>query len=320
MKIIQNAQSVKRKIAVFQMDALESLNPTLDSTMLLIREGLKRNYNCYCYLPQDLRCSNGIIFATVTALYNDPNSRIYLTKGEQLKNFNLKQSDLLFIRQDPPFNIGYISLTYLLDFIKNDVIILSNPTSLRDNPEKLLVQHLKQHIPPTLIARTRQPFIDFFEEHKTIVLKPSYSFGGQNVMKINSHTTLDAYLALENFAEPLIAQPYLEEVTMGDVRIIITKNQIIGSYKRIPLKGDFRTNMAMGGVAKPHILDSTQQKIAQDILKILNTKNIFLAGVDLIGHFLIEINITSPTGLTALNQLYSMKSENIIWNEIEQLL
>lgn len=301
----------------FQIDVLKYLNFETDSTLLLMKEACRRGYKVFFYFPQNLTFYNGELIAQgYYAHFNGD----YLDLNLNKEYFNLKKTDIIFIRQNPPFDMTYLSTTYLLDFLSKKIILINQPQAIRDNPEKILVNHFLDLIPPTLISRDSKVIKKFIDKHKRIILKPLYSFGSRGVLSLqNDDHDLMAILNifLEQTKEPLVIQKFLPEIFQGDVRIFLVDGEFLGGFRRVPKNGDFRSNLIVGGMSTSYVLNNRDKEICKKIGPILKAKGLFFVGIDIIGKFLIEINTTSPTGINALNKINQEKLELKIWNIIE---
>ena len=214
----------------------------------------------------------------------------------------------------------YLTSTYLLEMLPDKILFVNNPTGVRDSPEKILVTYFSHLIPDTLISRDLMSIQNFIEDYKMVVLKPLYSFGGTGIFilkkeDINLRSLLG--ILIEQSNEAFIIQKFIPEVFIGDIRILIIDGKIIGGFRRIPKKGDFRGNMFVGGKVEPYVLNNRDREICEEIIPILKERGLLFVGIDIINGFLIEINVTSPTGLHSMNKLYSGNIEDDFWNSIE---
>jgi len=312
---------MKKKLAI-QMDAVESLNPHTDTTMLLGREALQRGYEVYYYLPKDLTFLNGDITAKARKItfHKDPDN--YYTAGKW-QTFNLRDVDVVLMRQDPPFNMEYITATHLLEMLQPDVLVVNDPFHVRNAPEKLFMFQFPEFIAPTLITRNADAIENFLSEHKDIVLKPLYGYAGQSVFHVkqgdsNFHALLETFFG--NSGEPIIAQRFIPEIKTMDKRIIVIDGKVTAIYGRVPAKGDIRANMRVGGTSIKIAWSKRDILIGETIGKELVKRGILLAGIDVIGDYLTEINVTCPTGLIKSNELYNLKQESLLWDAIEKRL
>ncbi|XP_022778545.1 uncharacterized protein LOC111320120 [Stylophora pistillata] len=302
----------------FQMDPLESLNFRTDSTLLIMKEAYKRGHTIFFYTPENLSLCEGKLLAKG---YHINFEGGVLNAAVQKEMFDLFQADVVFIRQNPPFDMGYLSATYLLDLLPQTTVFVNDPTGIRNSSEKLLATHFPEITPPTLISQDTENIQDFIEKHKKIVLKPLYGFSGQGIFTLkaqdpNLEPLLDTFLTHSN--EPFVIQKFLPEVVEGDARILLIDGEPVGGIRRVPKKGSFRSNISVGGTPKPYTLSPRDKEICKKISPTLKERGLLFVGIDVIGGFLIEINTTSPTGIGPLNKMDGHKVEAHLWNVIEK--
>lgn len=310
------------KIAV-QMDYIDSLVFHSDSTLLLCMEAQTRGYKIFYYTPDKLTYNNGKITARAFPIwfYDDPRS--YYKLGEEFI-LDLSSVDVVLLRQDPPFDMNYITTTYLLEQLQPKTLIVNDPASVRNNPEKLFPTVFKEFMPPTLISGDTREIREFYKEYKDIIIKPLYGHGGRAVLHIkedddNFSTILEMLFSYGK--EPIIAQRFLPEVKNKDMRVILIDGEFVGAVGRIPENGSIRANMRVGASAKKvETLTKKQQEICEALKYPLKEKGLILAGLDLIGDFITEINITSPTTLRTINTLNNTSLEKIFWDAAESKL
>lgn len=218
--------------------------------------------------------------------------------------------------------MSYLTSTYFLDLLPKNILILNNPSSIRNNPEKILVTYFQDLIPPTLISRDIKIIQEFIEINNKIVLKPLYNFGGKGILNFdkkdpNLKSVLEIFLKKTH--EPFLVQKFLPEVFDGDIRILLIDGNFIGSFKRVPNKKDFRSNLIIGGNYKNYKIDSRHKKICEKIYSCLKQTNLFFVGIDIIKNFLVEINTTSPTGLRVIDKYQkNIKIDKLIWDFLEK--
>ncbi|MDE3060464.1 MAG: glutathione synthase [Pseudomonadota bacterium] len=309
-----------RRVAI-QMDPIASIKPQTDSTLLLGIEAQRRGYEVYYYTPDKLAYYNGAVTAQAHRITLRADPAHYYDLGETL-TLDLNTMDVVLLRQDPPFDAAYIGTTYLLERLPKTLVV-NNPASVRDFPEKWAPTLFSQYMPPTLITADPGEIERFRREHKDIVIKPLYGFGGHNVFRIrpedeNFPTLME--MAFGHSKEPWVAQPFLPEVKTGERRIILIDGELAGVIGRIPLENEIRANMRVGGTAVKAELTSRQREICAALKPFLKEKGLILVGIDVIGDWLTEINITSPTGLAAINRLYGKTLESEVWDAIEKKL
>ena len=294
------------KIA-FLIDPLEKLNPESDSSLKMIAESIKKGFATYICQPEDLFMVKEKLYASLR-LFTDLN---------QIEVLELSTFKMIFIRQDPPFDLQYITCTYMLETIKNQVQIINDPTSLRDHPEKLFPLSFPGFIPKTIITSRLDIAQNFIEQMGAAVLKPIYSFGGRDILAVNSknlHAKFN-YL-LEKYKDKVIIQEFIPEVKNGDKRALIVNGQVVATILRKPEEGSILANLAQGGTAYKTELTERELEICQTVGKELIKKKIIFAGLDLINDYLIEINITSPTCIIPANNLYNIKIEELIFDAL----
>jgi len=302
-----------------QMDPPEALHPAGDSTILLMEEAQKRGHRLYYYHPSRLFWAEGTLYAPAQpiTLTGDPQS--WFALGESVL-LDLAGVDAVLMRQDPPYDMAYLSATYLLSRIHPHTLVVNDPTSVRNLPEKIFPLDFAQYMPPTLIASEREPIEDFLRTHGDIILKPLYGHGGHAVFRLRQDSeNLQALLEFffRRGERPVIAQQFLPEVEQRDLRVILINGQVEGVIGRQPAQGEVRSNLRVGGTAVRMELTAHQQKICEEIGATCAEKGILFAGLDLIGDFLTEINITSPTGLRAVKNLYGTAPETAFWDAVE---
>ena len=309
------------KIAI-QMDPLESINIKSDSTYILALEAQKRGYRLFHYLPENLIYENGRVAALGNIFRLFPNKKIFFKKFETQKIF-LDDYDVVLVRQDPPFNMSYITATYLLEMVSNKTLILNNPKSIRDNPEKLSMFNFKNIIPPTLISKNIEWCFNFQKKYKKTIIKPLYGNGGEGISKLDgTNVVLKKKISklINKYNQPIVIQKYLNEIKEGDRRIILIDGEYAGSVARIPKKGSVTANFHTGGTAKKVGLIRRDKKICHILKPFLKKNKLFFTGIDVIGNYLTEINVTSPTGIQEINKLNGVRLEKFFWDRVEKKL
>ncbi|MDX2100940.1 MAG: glutathione synthase [Alphaproteobacteria bacterium] len=303
-----------------QMDPIESVSIDGDSSFVLALEAQRRGHRLWHYLPGDLALDRGRLFATVRALEVRRVKGDHFTLGEP-ERVDLGTMDVVLLRQDPPFDMGYITTTHLLDHIHPKTLVVNNPTSVRNAPEKLLVTHFPDLMPPTLITSRWDEIRAFRAEFQDIIVKPLFGNGGAGVFHI---TPGDENLTalLEMFAartrEPLMIQRYEPAVRAGDKRIILVDGEPMGAILRVPAAGEARANMHVGGQPVKTALTPREEEICRRIGPTLRDQGLIFVGIDVIGDWLTEINVTSPTGLQEVARLDGVHLERAIWDRIEE--
>ena len=308
-----------------QMDDIHQINIHGDSTFAMMREAARRNYKLFYYMPKDLSYINGEIvahghFVTVNIMADKDAPPFTLQKQETI---NLAAADVVLMRQDPPFDMGYITATHLLDFLHPKPFVVNNPTSVRNAPEKLFTLHFKDLMPETLVSRHMGDIKNFHKEYGDIIVKPLHGNGGAGIFKLSPHDpNLDSLLEMffASSSEPLMIQRFIKNVTKGDKRIILADGVPIGAINRVPLKGQIRSNMHVGGQAMKSELTEKEREICARLEPILKEQQLIFTGIDVIDGCLTEINVTSPTGLQEIGRFNNSCPEGDIWDAIENYL
>jgi glutathione synthase len=303
-----------------QMDPMDSIDIDADSTFSLALEAQRRDHALFHYLPRDLGFRNGRVLARVRRLSVRRKAGDHFTLGAP-ELIDLATMDVVLMRQDPPFDLAYITATHLLDHIHPDTLVVNDPTEVRNAPEKLLVTHFGELMPETLITSDRALINEFRAEMKDIIVKPLFGNGGAGVFHIApGDENLNALL--EMFAqiapEPVMVQRYLPEVRQGDKRIILVDGVAVGALNRVPAAGEARSNLHVGGEARPAPLTKRDREICEAIGPTLKQRGLVFVGIDVIGDYLTEINVTSPTGIQQINRFDGVSVESLIWDAIER--
>ena len=305
-----------------QMDPIEHVKINADSTFALALEAQSRGHALLYYGPRQLFFRDGTVGATVRALQVRAVAGDHFTLGEPYL-YDLLQADVVLLRQDPPFDMGYITTTHLLERLQPKTLVSNDPAEVRNAPEKWLVTQFKDLMPPTLIASDPAQIRAFRDEHKDIILKPLYGNGGTGVFRLKPDDENLGSL-LEMFAnfyrEPIMAQRYLPEVRTGDKRIILIDGEFAGMINRIPAEGEARSNMHVGGKPVPAQPSARDMQICTTIGPELKKRGLIFAGIDVIGDYLTEINVTSPTGIQEVKRFGGPDGAKLIWDAIERRL
>jgi glutathione synthase len=302
-----------------QMDPVERIDIDTDSSFMLGLEALRRGHALFHYLPQDLTFRQGRVLARARSLELRREQGNHYTLGEP-QMLDLAGLDIVLMRQDPPFDMSYITATHLLEHVHPETLVVNDPVEVRNAPEKLFVTHFGDLMPPSLITSDRQQIAEFRAEHKDIVLKPIYGNGGAGVFHLAPEDeNLNALLEMftELYREPIIVQRYLPEIRDGDKRIILVEGEPVGALTRIPAPGEARANLHVGGRATRAELTETDYEICKAIGPALQRRGLIFAGIDVIGRYLTEINVTSPTGIQEINRFDNVSIEVEIWDAIE---
>ncbi|MEH6525715.1 MAG: glutathione synthase [Sneathiella sp.] len=307
-------------IVALQMDPIEDVDIDGDSTFVLALEAQARGHSLLHYGPQDLSFSSGQIIASARPITVARKRGNHFTVGD-VERVDLTEVDVVLMRQDPPFDMSYITATHLLEHIHPKTLVVNDPVSVRNAPEKLFVTHFDGILPPTLISTNLDEIKNFRSEHKDIIIKPLYGNGGAGVFHLKpDDENLSALCEMftEFYREPMIVQKYLPEVRQGDKRIILVDGEPVGAINRIPQKGEVRSNMHVGGKAVKSQLTSRERDICATIGPALKEQGLIFVGIDVIGDYLTEINVTSPTGLQEINRYDGVKLEATIWDCLEE--
>ncbi len=302
-----------------QMDPIETIDINADSTFALALEGQKRGHILFHYLPQDLTFRKGKVLARARPLTVQRVAGAHARLGEP-RVMDLGTLDVVLMRQDPPFDMAYITATHLLEHIHPKTLVVNDPVSVRNAPEKLMVTHFPDLIPPTLITSDRRQIHDFRREYGDIVVKPLFGNGGAGVFHIgpgdeNFNALLELFTQL--YREPVIVQAYLPEVRSGDKRIILVDGVPAGAVNRVPASGEARSNLHVGGQAVKSELTRREREICAAVGPVLKERGLIFVGIDVIGDYLTEINVTSPTGIQEIDRFDGSCIEGLIWDAIE---
>jgi glutathione synthase len=291
-------------IVALQIDPISLLNYESDTSILLGLELQARGFEIYTYMPHQLSLINGKLIAHGRFIkLNAHSDKFYQVMREE--SLELAKVKLVLMRQDPPFNMDYITATYLLDLIKDKVLVVNNPTAVRNNIEKLIVYRLPQYLPPSIISQNIEELTSFWRKHKDVIIKPLYGHGGNFIKHIKEKDDfLGAALEALEKHKHIVVQKFLPAIMQGDTRVAMVNGKVLQAMRRVPADGKIESNLAAGGKAIAHELTVKEKEICNAVGALLKQENIFFAGVDLIEEHLIEINITSPTGLLALNHIY----------------
>jgi glutathione synthase len=305
-----------------QMDPLEKINFAGDSTFALMLEAQKRGHRLWHYTPDRLSLGAGRLSAPAReiAVYDD--SARYYALGEE-RVLDLASVDIVLLRQDPPFDLAYITSTHFLEKIQSRTLVVNDPAAVRNAPEKVFVMEFADLMPPTLLTRDRAAIEAFRAEHGEIVMKPLYGHGGASVFKVaavdpNFGSLFDLFSAI--FREPWVVQQFLPAVSEGDKRILLVDGEPLGAVNRIPAENDIRSNMVRGGAAASTALTAREREICARLAPALNARGLLFVGIDVIDGHLTEINVTSPTGLRALARLGGPDLAAPIFDAIERKL
>ncbi len=303
----------------FQMDPIEAVDIDADSSFRIALEAQARGHSVFVYTPDMLFFREGRVMARARKVALQKVKGAHVTFEDEVL-LDLAALDVVWLRQDPPFDMGYITTTHLLDMVHPETLVVNEPFWVRNFPEKLLVLKFPDLTPPTMIARDLATIRDFKAEHGDVILKPLYGNGGAGVFRLDPNDRNLASLH-ELFTginrEPLIVQKFLHAVSKGDKRIILVDGAPIGAINRVPAEGETRSNMHVGGRPEPVSLTDRDREICAAIGPLLREKGQIFVGIDVIGEFLTEINLTSPTGLQELERFDGVNGAALIWEAIE---
>ena len=304
-----------------QMDPIERVNIDSDTTFLLMLEAQTRGHGLFIYAADKLALDAGRVLARGRSANLRAVKGDHHTSGD-VEVRDLSEFDVILMRQDPPFNMAYITATYFLDTIHPATLVVNNPTEVRNAPEKIFVTGFPGLQPPTLITLDADALHDFHVKHGDIVLKPLYGGAGSGVVKLRAgDPNLDALLELHAMIgrEPVIAQKFIPEVSAGDKRILLVDGEPVGAINRIPGEGQVRSNLARGGRAEAVALTARDREICDTIALELKDRGLLFVGIDVIGDYLTEINVTSPTGAQQLKRFGGADAAVALWDRIEAI-
>ena len=306
------------KIVVIQGDAIQTLNSKTDTTLLLALEAQRRGYNVYYYETKNLTFSNNSVHALSKEVKFFENKKKFFSM-KRSKLLDLSKVSFILMRQNPPFNMDYITATFLLDKISKKTQIINNPFAVRNMPEKLYSIDFLKLMPPTIFTRSIDEIEKFKKKHRKIVIKPTHGYGGKNIFFINKNIKKTKISNYVKKYKHVMVQKFIPQVKYGDKRIFIIGGVIKGAIRRIPKKGSIVSNIGQGGKAVKTTLTSKEIRIAKVIAKNLKKKQIVFAGIDLISNYLTgDINITSPTGLKNFKDLTGKNLAIDFWNYLEK--
>ena len=306
------------KIA-FQMDPIQTVNINADSTFRIAEEAQARGHELFFYTPDHLAFQEGKVIAR-GRYFTVQRVQAQHADLSEMQEVDLADFDVVWLRQDPPFDMHYITTTHLLDLIHPDTLVVNDPFWVRNYPEKLLVLRFPDLTPPTTIARDLETIKAFKEKHGDVILKPLYGNGGAGVFRLdqNDRNLASLHEVFTGFSrEPLIVQKFLPDVSNGDKRVILVDGEPIGAINRVPAKGETRSNMHVGGRPEKVGLTERDREICAAIGPLLREKGQIFVGIDVIGDYLTEINVTSPTGIQELERFDGINAAEKIWQAIE---
>lgn len=306
------------KVAI-QMDPIESINIDTDSSFMMLLEAQRRGHAVWHYHPRDLALRGNRLFAKVRPLQVRREKGNHYSMGPA-EIIDLSTMDLVLMRQDPPFDMAYITATHMLEHIHPKTLVVNDPSAVRNAPEKLFVTHFPDLMPPTIITSSKDEVMAARAEWRDIIVKPLFGNGGSGVFHVkpddeNLGALLETFTQL--YREPIIVQRYLPEIRKGDKRIILIDGKPAGAVSRIPQEGEARANFHAGGSAGKTELTAREQEICEAIGPTLRQQGLLFVGIDVIGDYLTEINVTSPTGIQEINRLNGSSMEVTLWDVME---
>ena len=306
---------MKKQIAI-QMDKIENIDYKFDTSFLIGYEAQQRNYKLFYYNPNDLTIKNGNVQSTGYYLKLNLDQNNYFKYISEKITVDLKNFDFIFLRQDPPFDMSYITSTFILDLLPDTTKVINDSTAVRNTTEKLFTFNFKEFMPPTIVTKNVHEIQNFLDKFDEIITKPLYGNGGVGIHRFNNQNfnpdILEQYLDL-----PIMVQKYIKEIDQGDRRLILIDGEYCGSVARIPKDGDIKANFHAGGIPKKTDLVFRDKEIIDVVGPQLVKNNLFFVGIDIIGDFLTEINVTSPTGIKQINKLNKVNLEKIFWDKLE---
>ncbi len=311
--------SKKTKIVAIQGDKLKTINKDTDTSLLLALEAQRRGYKIYYYETENLNYINGKVQAYIKELKLFEKSKKFYKIINQ-KFFDLSKANYVLIRQNPPFNMDYITATFFLEQLPKNVKVINNPVSVRNVSEKFYSVNFLKYMPPTIFTKNIEEIKKFLKKYKKIVIKPIHGYGGKNILFVNkSINQIKVLHYIKKFGH-IMVQKFIPQVTKGDKRVFIINGLVKGAIQRVPRKGSFVSNLAQGGKAIETKLNYKELKISKIVAKHLKKSKIFFAGIDLVSNYLIgDINVTSPTGLKNFKDLSGINLAKDFWNNLEKL-
>ncbi len=303
-----------------QMDPIERIDIRGDSTFALLLEAQRRGHELFLYGPGDLALQGPTLRARGATVRVEDKAGHHYTLAER-RTEDLSDWDAVLLRQDPPFDMAYITTTHLLERIHPKTLVVNDPQHVRNAPEKLFVLDFADLMPPTLITRALDDVVAFRAEYRDVILKPLYGNGGASIFRVAAgDTNLAPLVELFQtvFREPFMVQQYRPEIRQGDKRIILVDGEVAGAINRIPPKGETRSNLHVGGIAKPAELTGRDREICARLGPELKRRGLIFTGIDVIGPYLTEINVTSPTGIRQVREFGGPDIAALIWEVIEE--
>ncbi|MGO4619244.1 glutathione synthase [Ensifer sp. 2YAB10] len=303
-----------------QMDHVSGINIAGDSTFAMSLEAQSRGYRLFHYTPEKLSLRDGKVYASAQQMTLRDVKGDHFTLGEA-ERVDLSTMDVILLRQDPPFDMAYITSTHLLERLHPKTLVVNDPAWVRNSPEKIFVTEFADLMPKTLITRDPAEIASFRQEMGDIILKPLYGNGGAGVFhSTRDDRNLSSLLEMfgQMFREPFIAQEYLPAVRKGDKRILLVDGEPVGAINRVPAEHDARSNMHAGGRPEPTELTAREKEICERIAPALKARGFLFVGIDVIGDYMTEINVTSPTGIREVKKFGGADVASLLWDAIER--
>ena len=306
------------KIAI-QMDSIESIDLEFDTSFMIMLEGQKRNYEIFYYNPHDLDYNEGTVQASGFYIKLNENNKKYFEYLSKKIVVDLNNFNYVFVRQDPPFNMNYITSTYLLELLPSSSLVINNPISIRNFSEKIFPFKFKEYMAPTIVSQDVGVLKKFLLKHEDIIIKPLYGNGGEGIFRstIEDNDIVGINTNTKILDEPMIAQKFIPEIKDGDRRIILIDGEYAGSVARVPQQNNIKANFHAGGTPQKTSLIRRDKEICMSLKTILKKEKLFFVGIDIIGDYLTEINVTSPTGIKQINALNNTSIERLFWDKLE---
>ncbi|MCX7280273.1 MAG: glutathione synthase [Alphaproteobacteria bacterium] len=304
-----------------QMDPIEKIDISGNSDFALALEAQNRGHALLYYGPRDLSFRDGKVTAHVRPLNLRAVKGDHFALGDAFV-YDLSAADVVLMRQDPPFDMAYITATHILERIHPKTLVVNNPKEVRNAPEKLFVTEFSEFIPPTLITSDLREIRSFREDHKDIIIKPLYGNGGAGVFRVkpdDENFGVIMEMFTQFYREPVIVQRYLPEVRKGDKRIILVDGEFVGAINRVPASGEARSNMHVGGCPEATELTPREKAICDAIGPALKKRGLIFTGIDVIGDYMTEINVTSPTGIHEVRRFGGADIAGLVWDAVERI-
>lgn len=308
------------KVAV-QMDPIQSVNIESDTTFMLALEAQARGHALWVYQPEHLALEDGRVTARARSMILRAEKGNHVDLGDEVTLDLQDDVDVVLLRQDPPFDMAYITTTFMLELIHPKTLVVNDPAEVRGAPEKLFAQHFPDLQPPTMISADVEAMVDFHRRHGDVVVKPLHGAAGSGVVKLgagdpNLGALLDLHFSIQR--DPVVIQAFVPAVVKGDKRILVVDGEPVGAINRVPGKGQIRSNLAVGGTAQPVELTDRDREICARLGPELKKRGLLFVGLDVIGGYLTEINVTSPTGAQQLKRFGGGDAAAALWDAVEK--